>query len=168
MLTHPGDCYDIAIRSSVEINTGLFCASAAAIKSLLRKISPGFLSSISVRTPRTPRTRGTSLMPTEEADITRYQTVLNSPARLIRDFHLELRIHRGLVGRIKILAIRNIRPCRSDLARLQRSRRLFVCRSQIRAKILRLGASRILGNLSMYEQRRLCGPVFTSLQFTSG
>jgi hypothetical protein len=33
------------IWSSVEINTATFCASAAAIKPLLRKIAPSFLSS---------------------------------------------------------------------------------------------------------------------------
>lgn len=53
MLTFPGNSYDIAIWSSVEVNTSLFCASAAAIKPLLRKISPSFLSSISARTTRT-------------------------------------------------------------------------------------------------------------------
>jgi hypothetical protein len=41
----PGDTYDIAIWSSVEINTATFCASAAAIKPLLRKIAPSFFSS---------------------------------------------------------------------------------------------------------------------------
>jgi hypothetical protein len=40
-----GDTYDITIWSSVEINTAIFCASAAAIKPLLRKIAPSFLSS---------------------------------------------------------------------------------------------------------------------------
>jgi len=39
------DSYDITIWSSVEVNTGIFCASAAAIKPLIRKLSPSFLSS---------------------------------------------------------------------------------------------------------------------------
>jgi hypothetical protein len=41
----PGDTYNIMIWSSVEINTATFCASAAAIKPLLRKIVPSLLSS---------------------------------------------------------------------------------------------------------------------------
>lgn len=45
-----GDSYDIAIWSSVEVNTGLFCASAAAIKPLLRKLSPGLFTSIATQT----------------------------------------------------------------------------------------------------------------------
>jgi len=39
------DSYDITIWSSVEVNTGLFCASAAAIKPFVRKIFPSLLPS---------------------------------------------------------------------------------------------------------------------------
>ncbi|PMD45693.1 hypothetical protein L207DRAFT_562804 [Hyaloscypha variabilis F] len=39
------DFADITTWSAVEINTGLFCASAPAIKPLMRKWTPGFLSS---------------------------------------------------------------------------------------------------------------------------
>ncbi|KAH6662307.1 hypothetical protein B0J14DRAFT_687130 [Halenospora varia] len=40
------DSYDINIWCSVEINTGLFCVSAPAIKPLLRQIAPGLLSTL--------------------------------------------------------------------------------------------------------------------------
>ncbi|KAH8650634.1 hypothetical protein BGZ60DRAFT_534287 [Tricladium varicosporioides] len=38
------DSYDVNIWCSVEINTGLFCVSAPAIKPLVRKLAPGLLS----------------------------------------------------------------------------------------------------------------------------
>ncbi|KUJ08230.1 uncharacterized protein LY89DRAFT_742070 [Mollisia scopiformis] len=37
----PWDSYDISIWTSVEVNVGLFCASAPATKPLLKKIVPG-------------------------------------------------------------------------------------------------------------------------------
>ncbi|KAH6665666.1 hypothetical protein B0J14DRAFT_209952 [Halenospora varia] len=39
--------YDVTTWSSVEVSTGLFCASAPTIRPLLRQIAPGFMSSIS-------------------------------------------------------------------------------------------------------------------------
>jgi hypothetical protein len=40
------DSYDVDIWAAVEINTGIFCVAAPAVKPLLRQIAPGFLSSI--------------------------------------------------------------------------------------------------------------------------
>jgi hypothetical protein len=40
------DSYDVEIWVSLEINTGIFCVAAPAIKPLLRQIAPGLLSSI--------------------------------------------------------------------------------------------------------------------------
>jgi hypothetical protein len=40
-----GDSWDIDTWSSVEVCTGLFCASAPATKPLLRKIAPGLMGS---------------------------------------------------------------------------------------------------------------------------
>jgi hypothetical protein len=42
----PWDSYDIDIWAAVEINAGIFCVSAPAVKPLLRQIAPGLLSSI--------------------------------------------------------------------------------------------------------------------------
>ncbi|KAE9365448.1 hypothetical protein N431DRAFT_101027 [Stipitochalara longipes BDJ] len=42
----PWDSYDVDIWAAVEINAGIFCVSAPAVKPLLRQIAPGFLSSI--------------------------------------------------------------------------------------------------------------------------
>ncbi|KAF4628888.1 hypothetical protein G7Y89_g9255 [Cudoniella acicularis] len=41
------DGYDVTTWSSVEVSTGIFCASAPCIRPLLRQIAPGFMSSIS-------------------------------------------------------------------------------------------------------------------------
>jgi hypothetical protein len=38
--------YDVTIWTSVEINTGLFCASAPSLKPLLQKLVPGILTSV--------------------------------------------------------------------------------------------------------------------------
>lgn len=46
----PYDSYDICIWTAVEINTALFCASAPAIKPLLRQVVPGLLSAAPVST----------------------------------------------------------------------------------------------------------------------
>ena len=40
------DSYDVDIWAAVELNTGMFCIAAPAVKPLLRQISPGLLSSI--------------------------------------------------------------------------------------------------------------------------
>jgi hypothetical protein len=40
------DSYDIDIWTAVEINAGIFCVSAPAVKPLLRQIAPGLLSSM--------------------------------------------------------------------------------------------------------------------------
>lgn len=40
----PWDDVSVTIWTSIEVNTGLFCASAPAIKPLLRKIAPRLLS----------------------------------------------------------------------------------------------------------------------------
>ena len=40
------DSYEVDIWAAVEINTGIFCVSAPAVKPLLRKLAPGLLSSI--------------------------------------------------------------------------------------------------------------------------
>jgi len=40
------DSYTVDIWCAVEINTGLFCVSAPAIKPLLRKFAPGLLGSM--------------------------------------------------------------------------------------------------------------------------
>ena len=47
-----GAAYQIDIWASIEVNTGLICASAAALKPLIRKILPNFLTSISERSSR--------------------------------------------------------------------------------------------------------------------
>jgi hypothetical protein len=53
-----GDSYDVGIWNLVEVNVGLICASAPALKPLIRKVTPGFLSSLSDRTfGSTRRTR---------------------------------------------------------------------------------------------------------------
>ncbi|KAF8859300.1 hypothetical protein BDZ45DRAFT_621279 [Acephala macrosclerotiorum] len=39
----PWDSYQIAIWSSIEVNSGLFCAAAPAVKPLIRKIAPTLL-----------------------------------------------------------------------------------------------------------------------------
>ena len=54
LLTLSGEAYDITIWSAVEVNTGIFCASAAAIKPLLRKLAPGLLGTASDATSRSP------------------------------------------------------------------------------------------------------------------
>ena len=41
----PWDSYDVDIWAAVEINTGIFCVSAPAVKPLLRQLAPGLLSS---------------------------------------------------------------------------------------------------------------------------
>ncbi|CZR67374.1 related to integral membrane protein [Phialocephala subalpina] len=43
----PWNGYEITTWSTVEVATGLFCASAPCIRPLLRQIAPGFMSSIS-------------------------------------------------------------------------------------------------------------------------
>lgn len=40
------DPYDVEIWAAVEINTGMFCVAAPAVKPLLRQIAPGLLSSM--------------------------------------------------------------------------------------------------------------------------
>lgn len=47
-----GAAYNIDIWASIEVNTGLVCASAPALKPLVRKILPNFLTSISERSSR--------------------------------------------------------------------------------------------------------------------
>ncbi|KAN0089491.1 hypothetical protein V8E51_019751 [Hyaloscypha variabilis] len=42
----PWDSYDVDIWAAVEINAGIFCVSAPAVKPLIRQIAPGLLSSI--------------------------------------------------------------------------------------------------------------------------
>jgi hypothetical protein len=41
----PGTSWDVATWSAVEVNAGLFCASAPAIKPLLRRVIPGLMAS---------------------------------------------------------------------------------------------------------------------------
>lgn len=53
-----GNSYDVGIWNLVEVDVGLFCASAPAVKPLIRKITPDFLASLSDRTlGSTRRTR---------------------------------------------------------------------------------------------------------------
>ena len=46
----PWDSYDVDIWAAVEINAGIFCVSAPAVKPLLHQIAPGLLSSIGTDT----------------------------------------------------------------------------------------------------------------------
>lgn len=43
----PGDAFDITTWSAVEVAAGLFCTSAPAMKPVIAKLAPGFISSIS-------------------------------------------------------------------------------------------------------------------------
>ena len=44
---YPGDAFDITTWSAVEVAAGLFCTSAPAMKPVIAKLAPGFISSIS-------------------------------------------------------------------------------------------------------------------------
>lgn len=60
----PGVSYSITVWSAVEVNTGLCCASAPAIKPLLRKTLPtifGPLSDIPSHSNTTSNSRGKSI-----------------------------------------------------------------------------------------------------------
>jgi hypothetical protein len=59
-LDAPWDSYDVDIWCAVEINIGIFCASAPAVKPLLRQLAPGLLSSINTESGFNTNTRATS------------------------------------------------------------------------------------------------------------
>ena len=52
-----GDSYEIAIWSAVEVNTGLFCTAAPAVKPVLRKIVPSLLSPVPLGSTTTTEPR---------------------------------------------------------------------------------------------------------------